>query len=81
MSALFVQVFVASPIPRLQKDFTLRICLTLSRLGKLGKLSDFPAFCVVCQEHPRQSDTNTDADCDKYCTRLQDFEQLLNADN
>ena len=76
-SASFVQVSVSSPVPLLRKDFTLRVLSTLSRLNKLGKLPDFPDFHVVCQEQPRQSEANTDADCDKYCTRNQDYEQFV----
>ena len=76
-SANLVKLFVASPVLRLRKIFTLCVSLTLSRLIKLGKVHDLPGFRVVRQEHPRQSDPNTDADCDEYCRRTQDFQQLI----
>ena len=77
ITAVFVQVFVASSVPRLRQNFTLRVCLTPLRLNKLGKLPDFPGFRAICWEQPRQTDANFDADCNKYCTRIQDPEQLV----
>ena len=52
ISALLVQVCVASRVPRLREDFTFRVCSRQWRLNKPGKLPDFVALATFIRDIP-----------------------------
>ena len=67
--------WVASPA--LAKKFYVVRLFNAVETEQIRETPYFSQFCRCLQGCPRQGNANTDADCIKYCTRIQDIEQLV----